>query len=285
VNLWKSIDAKPSVTTEAFDNSAGTVDGVNAVKVAAMKDAELVNRNIAAFGAGTRRLSTDEKKKLPWDVSPIVPAFKSCFDNALNATVSELNFKTIVDGLGVVLYQYPFNVPAYYALILRSLTVLEDLALYADPDFKVLAASYPYFAKRLLTDPNPYLRDALLELVFKDGKFRQVQNLTATNIMKCDDDTFVRVDVVLRHIKLNNGDKPLYMGNLNLLHRPLRTGKCAVTNEEWPEDIYPPYANGPGYVIYGDIAKFIVSQHANQSLRMEDVSMGLWVEKFNATKP
>ncbi|KAG0522376.1 hypothetical protein BDA96_07G031700 [Sorghum bicolor] len=116
-----------------------------------------------------------------------------------------------------------------------------------------------------------------------------VQNLTAANIMKCDDDTFVRVDMVLRHIKLNNnGDKPLYMGNLNLLHRPLRTGKWAVTGEEWPEDIYPPYANGPGYVISGDIAKFIVSQHANQSLRlfkMEDVSMGLWVEKFNATKP
>jgi aarF domain-containing kinase len=64
-------------------------------------------------------------------------------------------------------------VPAYYALILRSLTVLEGLALYADPNFKVLAASYPYFAKRLLTDPNPYLRDALIELLFKDGKFRQ----------------------------------------------------------------------------------------------------------------
>jgi len=63
-------------------------------------------------------------------------------------------------------------VPAYYALILRSLTVLEGLALYADPDFKVLAAAYPYFAKRLLTDPNPYLRDALIELLFKDGKFR-----------------------------------------------------------------------------------------------------------------
>lgn len=63
-------------------------------------------------------------------------------------------------------------VPAYYALILRSLTVLEGLALYADPNFKVLAASYPYFAKRLLTDPNPYLRDALIELLFKDGRFR-----------------------------------------------------------------------------------------------------------------
>ncbi|XP_052188982.1 protein ACTIVITY OF BC1 COMPLEX KINASE 3, chloroplastic isoform X1 [Diospyros lotus] len=113
------------------------------------------------------------------DVSPIVPALRNFFDDALNSTVSELNFKTIVDGLGAVLYQYPFNVPAYYALILRSLTVLEGLALYADPNFKVLAASYPYFAKRLLTDPNPYLRDALIELLFKDGKFRwnRLENL------------------------------------------------------------------------------------------------------------
>jgi hypothetical protein len=49
--------------------------------------------------------------------------------------------------------------------------------------------------------------------------------------MKCDDDTFVRVDVVLRHIKMNSLSKPLYMGNLNLLHRPLRTGKWAVKEE------------------------------------------------------
>ncbi|PIN08454.1 putative unusual protein kinase [Handroanthus impetiginosus] len=113
------------------------------------------------------------------DVSPIVPALRDFFDDALNSTVSELNFKTIVDGLSNVLYQYPFNVPAYYALILRSLTVLEGLALYADPNFKVLAASYPYFAKRLLTDSNPYLRDALIELLFKDGRFRwnRLENL------------------------------------------------------------------------------------------------------------
>lgn len=113
------------------------------------------------------------------DTSPIAPALKAFFDDALNATVSELNFKTIVDGLGAVLYQYPFDVPAYYALILRSLTVLEGLALYTDPNFKVLGAAYPYFAKRLLTDPNPYLRDALVELLFKDGKFRwnRLENL------------------------------------------------------------------------------------------------------------
>lgn len=43
------------------------------------------------------------------DVSPIIPALRDFFDDALNYTVSELNFKTLVDGLGNVLYQYPFN--------------------------------------------------------------------------------------------------------------------------------------------------------------------------------
>nr|CAD1828144.1 unnamed protein product [Ananas comosus var. bracteatus] len=113
-----------------------------------------------------------------------------------------------------------------------------------------------------------------------------VQNLTADYIMKCDDDTFVRVDVILKEINGIARNRPLYMGNLNLLHRPLRNGKWAVTYEEWPEEVYPPYANGPGYVISSDIAKYIVSQHANQTLRlfkMEDVSMGMWVEEFNTT--
>jgi len=53
-------------------------------------------------------------------------------------------------------------VPAYYALILRSLTVLEGLALQADPAYKLLGKAYPYMARRLLTDPAPELRCALL---------------------------------------------------------------------------------------------------------------------------
>ncbi|KAJ1690486.1 hypothetical protein LUZ63_014641 [Rhynchospora breviuscula] len=113
-----------------------------------------------------------------------------------------------------------------------------------------------------------------------------VQNITSGYIMKCDDDTFVRVDVVLKEISVMGQNKPIYMGNLNLLHRPLRNGKWAVTYEEWPEELYPPYANGPGYIISYDIAKYIVSQHTDHRLRlfkMEDVSMGMWVEEFNST--
>ncbi|PON37076.1 Glycosyl transferase [Parasponia andersonii] len=113
-----------------------------------------------------------------------------------------------------------------------------------------------------------------------------VQNVSAAYIMKCDDDTFIRVDTVLKEIEGIPPRRSLYMGNLNLLHRPLRSGKWAVTYEEWPEEVYPPYANGPGYIISSDIANFIVSQHGNRSLRlfkMEDVSMGMWVEQFNSS--
>ena len=55
--------------------------------------------------------------------------------------------------------------------------------------------------------------------------------MSAAYIMKCDDDTFVRVDTVLNEINGIDSKKSLYMGNLNLLHRPLRSGKWAVTFE------------------------------------------------------
>ena len=66
-----------------------------------------------------------------------------------------------------MLFEYPFRVPAYYALILRSLTVLEGLALQADPEYKLLAKAYPYMARRLLTDPAPELRGSFEELVLQ----------------------------------------------------------------------------------------------------------------------
>ena len=106
------------------------------------------------------------------DTRPIAPALANFFDDVLGDSVSQLNFRSIVEGLGDVLFQFPFKVPAYCALILRSLTVLEGLALSADPDYKLLAKAYPYMAKRLLTDPNPKLREGLEELLVKDGEFR-----------------------------------------------------------------------------------------------------------------
>lgn len=49
--------------------------------------------------------------------------------------------------------------------------------------------------------------------------------------MKCDDDTFVRVDAVMKQVEKIPQGKSLYIGNINYYHKPLRSGKWAVTYE------------------------------------------------------
>lgn len=110
-----------------------------------------------------------------------------------------------------------------------------------------------------------------------------VRNVRTNFIMKCDDDTFVRVDAVLDELKAVGQAESLYMGNLHKYHRPLRTGKWAVTFEEWPDEVYPTYADGPGYIISRNIARFIIMRSRKRTLelfKMEDVSMGLWVQQY-----
>lgn len=87
----------------------------------------LVNRDYQAM---CRDYYTLEFMDRSVDTSPIAPSLANFFDDVLEDSVSKLNFKAIVDGLGGILFQYPFQVPAYYALILRSLTVLEGMVVF-----------------------------------------------------------------------------------------------------------------------------------------------------------
>lgn len=59
----------------------------------------------------------------------------------------------------------------------------------------------------------------------------QVRTAAAKYIMKCDDDTFVRVDAVIKEANKVANDRSLYIGNINYYHKPLRYGKWAVTYE------------------------------------------------------
>jgi len=133
----------------------------------------LVNRN---FG----KLSKDFVSLgfLAEDVNlePIVPAFEQVFGQALEMGVSRMDFKAVTDDLSGVMYRFPFRVPPYYALIIRSLVTLEGIALSVDPEFKILGAAYPYFARRLMEDPDPQLRDSLREMLF-DGEIFRWQRL------------------------------------------------------------------------------------------------------------
>jgi predicted unusual protein kinase regulating ubiquinone biosynthesis (AarF/ABC1/UbiB family) len=121
------------------------------------------------------------------DIRPIIPALESVLGDALGAKVSDFNFKTITDRFSELMYEYPFRVPAKFALIIRSLVTQEGLALSLNPEFKIVDIAYPYVARRLLMGETPSLRRRLLEVLFKDGKlqWQRLENMLA--IARSDD--------------------------------------------------------------------------------------------------
>lgn len=142
------------------------------------------------------------------DFEAITPALAKVFNQALGASVAELNFKNITDQLSQVMYDYPFEVPAYYALIIRSLVTLEGIALSVDPNFKVLSVAYPYVANRLLTDQSAELRNALKDLLFRDGSFRwnRLENLLRNAKTNQDFDLKTTVDQVTDFLLSERGE-------------------------------------------------------------------------------
>ena len=48
------------------------------------------------------------------------------------------------------MFDYPFRVPARFALIIRAVVSQEGLAMRLDPDFRIIRVAYPYVARRLL---------------------------------------------------------------------------------------------------------------------------------------
>jgi predicted unusual protein kinase regulating ubiquinone biosynthesis (AarF/ABC1/UbiB family) len=113
------------------------------------------------------------------NIAPIVPALEAVLGNAIGKNVQDFNFKTITDEFSELMYEYPFRVPAKFALIIRSLVTQEGIALSLNPDFKIVEVGYPYIARRLLTGESPALRRRLLNVLFKDGKFQwqRLENL------------------------------------------------------------------------------------------------------------
>ncbi|PSO49955.1 MAG: hypothetical protein BRC33_04845 [Cyanobacteria bacterium SW_9_44_58] len=124
------------------------------------------------------------------DIKPIVPALEQVFSNAMGESVKDFNFKTITDQFSELMYDYPFRVPAKFALIIRSLITQEGLALTLDPNFKIVEVAYPYVAQRLLRGESPEMRRRLIEVLFKDGKFQwqRLENMIA--IARTNDHNF-----------------------------------------------------------------------------------------------
>ncbi len=116
------------------------------------------------------------------DLEPIIPALEDVLGGALGENVGSFNFKAITDRFSELMYDYPFRVPARFALIIRAVVSQEGLALRLDPGFKIINVAYPYVARRLLAGDTSEMREKLLEVLFDpQGRLRieRLENLLA----------------------------------------------------------------------------------------------------------
>jgi len=120
------------------------------------------------------------------NMPPIVKALEEILGDIMSEKVSDFNFKVVTDRFSHLMYDYPFCLPAKFALIIRSVITQEGVALSLNPEFKIVQVAYPYVAKRLLTDDASSLRQRLVEVLFKDGKFQWSRLENLISIAKSD---------------------------------------------------------------------------------------------------
>ncbi|XP_031258382.1 uncharacterized aarF domain-containing protein kinase At1g71810, chloroplastic [Pistacia vera] len=99
-------------------------------------------------------------------------ALTGVFQNAVAKGVRNISFGDLLGNLGTTMYKFKFQIPSYFSLVIRSLAVLEGIAISFDPNYKVLGSTYPWIARKVLTDSSPQLRSSLETLLYEEGVFR-----------------------------------------------------------------------------------------------------------------
>ena len=134
----------------------------------------LINRDFLLLAKDFQALGFLNSKD---DVTPIVPALEEVLGGALGENVGSFNFKAITDRFSELMFNYPFRVPARFALIIRAVVSQEGLALRLDPSFRIIRVAYPYVARRLLAGDTAEMRDKLLEMIFDSNGRLQLERL------------------------------------------------------------------------------------------------------------
>ncbi|PWZ41446.1 putative aarF domain-containing protein kinase [Zea mays] len=108
------------------------------------------------------------------------------FENAVNRGVQNISFGD--------LYKFKFQIPSYFSLVIRSLAVLEGIAISFNPKYKVLGSSYPWIARKVLTDSSLKLRSTLQTLLYKDGTFQidRLESLLTESLRARTEQSLVR---------------------------------------------------------------------------------------------
>ncbi|XP_056164214.1 uncharacterized aarF domain-containing protein kinase At1g71810, chloroplastic isoform X2 [Syzygium oleosum] len=106
------------------------------------------------------------------DKEAVTKALTGVFQNAVARGIRNISFGDLLGNLGATMYKFKFQIPSYFSLVIRSLAVLEGIAIGLNPDYKVLGSTYPWIARKVLSDSSPKLKSSLQALLYEDGSFR-----------------------------------------------------------------------------------------------------------------
>ncbi|KAK7857199.1 putative aarf domain-containing protein kinase [Quercus suber] len=106
------------------------------------------------------------------DKEAVTKALTGVFQDAVAKGVRNISFGDLLGNLGTTMYKFKFQIPSYFSLVIRSLAVLEGIAISSNPDYKVLGSTYPWIARKVLTDSSPQLKSSLQNLLYESLRAR-----------------------------------------------------------------------------------------------------------------
>ena len=114
----------------------------------------------------------------------LVPRLRAALMNATGGTgkASDVNFTRLQAELDEISREnvLQFSTPPFFTIIIRSLTILEGMALSVDPNFRLVRGSYPYVLRQLLSpDSNQKtpaaLQTLLVRLLTVNGEAKEIE--------------------------------------------------------------------------------------------------------------
>mmetsp|Transcript_27911 Transcript_27911/g.41195 ORF Transcript_27911/g.41195 Transcript_27911/m.41195 type:complete len:929 (+) Transcript_27911:105-2891(+) len=116
-------------------------------------------------------------------------------------------FQAMTQDALTVLNDVPFSIPPYFAILGRAIVTLEGVALTGNPDYGIIMESYPFIARKLMSEDRPEIQKALQEVLYSGGsssesgsiKFNRLITLlnnAAGSVSTQDGAAFVDLDAI-----------------------------------------------------------------------------------------
>jgi len=126
-------------------------------------------------------------KELAVDDQGVVRALSKVFRNlAQGGGAKGINVSDVATEVQYIQEKYGniFQIPPYFAYILRAFSVLEGIGLQNDPKYAIVQECYPYIARRLFSDNTPRVRSALRAIMYEPSSVEGQMKLNVRRLQK-----------------------------------------------------------------------------------------------------